>query len=98
MEKPSKPKGRPIRDLTKENPFGRLTVTELDPIRSARRATRWRAICECGNSVVVAGYNLTRGHTQSCGCLHREVVAKLCRERPPAKGTAGRGLIPRKSS
>lgn len=48
--------------------FGRLTV-----VSSAGRdgccALLWRCICACGNTKVVAGYNLGRGDTKSCGCL-----------------------------
>jgi len=44
--------------------YGKLTVIELLPIPT--RKVRCR--CECGRITVVFKYNLTRGHTKSCGC------------------------------
>jgi len=60
--------------------FGRLTVIEraddyVGP--SGTRATKYRCLCECGNMVDVVGASLTIGYTNSCGCLHREVVRKF---------------------
>ena len=53
--------------------FGRLTVLDLDHIASDG-SSHW--LCECGcrdrNRVVVRGYDLTHGHTSSCGCLRKE--------------------------
>lgn len=61
--------------------FGRLTVIEraeedyINP--SGNRVTKYRCLCECGNVVDVVGTSLTMGYTNSCGCLHREVVRKF---------------------
>lgn len=55
--------------------FGRLHVLrqEKDRITKAgNKRTRWACLCECGQSVVVDIAKLRNGHTQSCGCLHRE--------------------------
>jgi hypothetical protein len=30
----------------------------------------WLCECECGNEKVILDYNITKGHTKSCGCLH----------------------------
>ena len=49
--------------------YGRLTVIAEGP-RSDRRRHLCR--CECGNETMVMTSNLTKGHTQSCGCLQRE--------------------------
>ena len=54
--------------------FGRLTVlwrgpNKVEPSGATRSA--WQCRCDCGNGVVVTGHALTRGHTQSCGCLTR---------------------------
>lgn len=52
-------------DLTGRN-FGRLVV-----IREAgrkRKEVAWECLCKCGKTVVVNGYALRSGHTQSCGC------------------------------
>lgn len=33
---------------------------------------RWRCMCDCGRETIVYTGGLTRGTTQSCGCLHKE--------------------------
>ncbi len=53
--------------------FGRLTATQ----RSARGGrSYWLCDCDCGNQTSVALNKLKTGHTQSCGCLHREFLDK----------------------
>ncbi len=52
--------------------FGRLMVTGRAANNHGGKA-RWECVCECGNSAVVVGEKLRRGHTKSCGCLVREV-------------------------
>ena len=52
--------------------FGKLTV--IDKAYSRRVNNRktlvfWDCQCECGASVIVETNHLTRGHTQSCGCI-----------------------------
>ncbi len=51
--------------------FGRLTVIRRGGRDKHRRAL-WECLCDCGESTVVAGANLTNGYTKSCGCLFRE--------------------------
>lgn len=51
--------------------FGRLTV-QAEAGRNAKKGVMWQCLCDCGNTTVVASTNLIQGHTQSCGCLHRE--------------------------
>ena len=58
--------------------YGRLTVVELDGVRN--RKSYWKCICDCGLTVIATGNNLRSGNTQSCGCLHREKVAKMGRQ------------------
>jgi hypothetical protein len=50
--------------------FGRLTVVGYDGNASGK--TRWICKCECGSERTTVTSNLTRGLTQSCGCLQRE--------------------------
>jgi len=66
------------RDLTKESPFGRLTVIEYAGLTATGKHRRplWRCQCECGKICVVRANDLVRGQTTSCGCLHREVALK----------------------
>ena len=53
-------------DLTNQQ-FGKLTV--LSRAQDNKNRANWICQCECGNSIVVSGHDLTSGHTQSCGCL-----------------------------
>jgi hypothetical protein len=34
----------------------------------------WLCECSCGNTKVIIGSRITKGLTQSCGCLHRETL------------------------
>jgi hypothetical protein len=58
-----------FKDLTGQK-FGKLRVLEFIRIRKSK--SHWKCECECGTIVIVEQYNLTKGHTKSCGCLrHR---------------------------
>lgn len=52
--------------------YGRLTVIEEAERRNQKRY--WRCRCECGNETAVLQQSLRRGQTQSCGCLHNEMI------------------------
>lgn len=70
------------------------TINRLVVIREAGRDKSgnvlWMCRClgkngdDCGNEVVVRGSSLRDGHSQSCGCLKRE----LCREQHTSHGCA----------
>lgn len=60
-------------DLTGQK-FGRLTVIDRAPNKNGRSA--WNCICDCGNTIQVISKSLRSGNTKSCGCLHKELVAK----------------------
>ena len=62
----------PKRDLSLQS-FGRLFVIYNTSGR------KWWCHCECGNFVEVFASNLTRGHTQSCGCLCKERTSQARR-------------------
>jgi hypothetical protein len=47
--------------------FGRLTALYVVPSNTYR--TRWRCLCDCGNTKDVLQQSLLNGHVQSCGCL-----------------------------
>jgi hypothetical protein len=51
--------------------YGRLLVGEFAH-NNRFGGCHWNVTCECGNTLVVNGRDLRRGHTLSCGCLHRE--------------------------
>lgn len=57
-------------DLTNKR-FGRLTVVEYQG-KNSRGQSKWLCRCDCGNMVGALGYNITNGHTSSCGCYLKE--------------------------
>jgi len=63
-----------FKDLT-SNVFGRLTV--LSYAGRIGVNNQWNCKCTCGNYCIVAGGNLNRGSTKSCGCLHAEIASKV---------------------
>lgn len=64
---------KPI-DLTGQK-FGRLTVISRAGNDKDGRA-KWLCRCDCGNERRILGKSLRNGHTQSCGCLNKEVNSK----------------------
>ena len=56
-------------DLTGQR-FGRLVVLERSP--SLQRWPHWTCQCDCGARCIVAGADLRKKHTVSCGCWRRE--------------------------
>ena len=61
---------KPI-DLTGQT-FGRFTVLERAH-NSKDGHAMWLCRCICGNERIVLGKCLRNGHTQSCGCLNRDI-------------------------
>lgn len=65
--------------------FGRLTVIERAESyvlpSSGKKRSQWLCECECGNRCVVQAGHLKSGHTQSCGCLNRDVVKERATHR-----------------
>lgn len=58
--------------------FGRLVLGEWRHVPERKRWL-WLCTCDCGGSVECVDYELASGHTQSCGCLHRETASALSR-------------------
>ena len=54
-------------------PFGYYTAIRQDGCDS-QGVPYWLCRCRCGNEKRVLVYHLLDGHTQSCGCLQRELV------------------------
>lgn len=50
--------------------FGRLTVLN----RTTGNGVRFLCRCDCGNETIVQSGNLRTGHTQSCGCMAKEMT------------------------
>ena len=55
--------------------YGRLTVLSLDKSPHKRAGKFYLCKCECGKETIVLGSSLRSGHTRSCGCLQREIIA-----------------------
>jgi hypothetical protein len=53
--------------------FGRLVVQGREE-NNHRGQSRWRVVCDCGQSIVASGSHLASGHTRSCGCLTRDTT------------------------
>jgi hypothetical protein len=53
--------------------FGRLLVLKYSHSSDSR--AWWLCRCDCGTEKAVSSNLLRRGITQSCGCLHREVMS-----------------------
>lgn len=58
-----------IKDLRGQR-FGRLTVIKFVCVENKNSV--WECRCDCGNICNASACHLKNGHTQSCGCLHRE--------------------------
>lgn len=52
--------------------FGRWTAIQFE---SHNGRSSWRCRCDCGTVRVVSTPTLTSGASQSCGCLHKEIIA-----------------------
>ena len=64
-----------IIDLTGEK-FNHLTVIERGP-NTSHGLAQWWCKCDCGNKCLVRGSCLRNGHTQSCGCLQKQIAGKI---------------------
>ena len=62
-----------LKDI-KGQKFGRLTVVGQGGHDSSGKIL-WVCACECGGVKSVQGNSLVSGKTQSCGCLHKEVIS-----------------------
>ena len=58
--------------------FGRLTVLRKSLETTKNGKSKWVCQCSCPEKTVIEVIvdHLTTGHTQSCGCLHRDVFTK----------------------
>jgi len=63
------------KDLTGKQ-FGRLTVLQKTTRRDSSSHIVWKCKCHCGKICYVGSSVLLSKKTQSCGCLHREKMAR----------------------
>lgn len=61
-------------DITGQK-FNRLLVIKRVE-NNEHGESRWLCRCTCGKEKIVVGRYLKSNHTQSCGCLHKELGAK----------------------
>jgi hypothetical protein len=62
-------------DLTGQR-FGRLVV--IKKAKNINQRTAWLCKCDCNKkSIMVNGKELKNGHTKSCGCLRKDLVTKM---------------------
>src|SRR5665254_3819 len=74
------------KDLTGRK-FGRLLVVEYVETNHNYK-TIWLCKCDCGNEGNFIGNQLLSGHTQSCGCLHSEMLSKRSKTHGLSKNRA----------
>jgi group I intron endonuclease len=67
--------GKKLIDLTGKK-FGRLTVKEKSNNDQNGRS-RWLCLCDCGEEKIIYGHSLGNNHTNSCGCLNKEIVSQI---------------------
>ena len=44
--------------------------------------SKWLCKCECGNTKILPGYDVSHGRVKSCGCLAKETAHKLNLKKP----------------
>lgn len=59
--------------------FGKLLVIQESEKRTSSGEVKWICACDCGNTIEIAGVNLTRKRepTISCGCTHSRGEEKI---------------------
>lgn len=55
--------------------FGRLTVISFYEVKN--ECSYFLCRCDCGNEIITSMNHLRTGHTQSCGCLQKEIVSQM---------------------
>lgn len=73
-----------MKDIT-GNKYGRLVVVAFSHLSDDKKRAYWKCKCDCGEFIVARGDGLKNGHTNSCGCLNKEIVSKT-------KGATTHGL------
>ena len=79
-----KRKGTPRYEHLEGQRFGRLIALEFAGT-TKHRIAKWKCKCDCGNEIITLARSLKRGDTQSCGCLHKEIIGNMQRKK---KGVA----------
>lgn len=61
------------KDLTNQR-FGKWVVLEFAGYKNKK--AMWYCQCDCGTKKIVCAKNLKNGKTNSCGCLHNELLVE----------------------
>lgn len=69
--------------------FGKLVVLKENGKNLKRNVVLWECVCDCGNICTVAGIDMKRKLTTSCGCMSSR---KIAGERNKTHGMAGTPL------
>ena len=75
------------RDITGVR-YGRLVVVKYVDSNETKGST-WLCKCDCGNMKIARRDLLTRGYTQSCGCLQKERTSISNHSRSPELAQRG---------
>jgi hypothetical protein len=72
--------------------FGRLTVVRSAPVSLTRKTSQrcrvWVVKCSCGSpEKLVNGTSLRQGNSRSCGCLHRERLRRMHKDKSKRHAT-----------
>lgn len=68
-----------LEDLSGQR-FGRLTAVCRVKLRHLYKGTFWLCHCDCGYDAITTAQRLKSGATQSCGCLHDELLSERYRD------------------
>jgi len=91
-----KPANCKFKDLTGMK-FGKLTALYTLP-KVVGEHRNWVCQCECGKQTTMFGYNLTNGHSHSCGCARLETSRnniKIAHAKAVKTGSAFRHVLAR---
>jgi hypothetical protein len=66
--------------------FSRLVALRLHHV-TAKRGAYWTCQCDCGNTTVASLADLRDGGAKSCGCLWREAMRDIARNKATTKLT-----------
>lgn len=84
-EKPTRKNFKDIEGMR----FGRLVALGYVGQNHRNSCSIWLCRCDCGTEKIIESRSLLFGNSQSCGCLHRDISAAVCKRRNPGMATHG---------
>ena len=76
--------------------FGKLKVIsfyEFRTMKNKRQHPYWLCRCSCGNEKIASSQSLRAGNSKSCGCLHKEAMAKRSGNKNPMSLPKGEAAL-----